>query len=193
MHISTNTRKIFITAAVALGAFAPAVASAAPIGSGGTLNSGCPGKTIYARANNQTIVGTDCNDLIFVSGYVGVTVYAGGGDDDVRGGYNTGTTTVYLGAGNDQLTAKGTITLVAYGEDGNDTMSGSSVGSTLMGGNGDDILESQGGSSYLNGGAGNDTMSARNGKIDAIVGETGHDSAWVDHGVDHIVGVEQFN
>ncbi|MBA3367360.1 MAG: hypothetical protein H0T99_01570 [Geodermatophilaceae bacterium] len=48
---------------------------------------------MYAKANNQVLNGTCGTDTFFVGRYTGVTIHAGAGNDDVRGGSNPGTTT----------------------------------------------------------------------------------------------------
>ncbi len=64
--------------------------------------------------------------------------HAGAGNDDVRGGFNPGTTTAYLGDGNDEISASGVVTAVACSQGGNDTLIGGSQDDYLYGGAGSD-------------------------------------------------------
>jgi Ca2+-binding RTX toxin-like protein len=121
----------------------------------------CIGKTFHVSHDYQTLQGTCGNDKIFVGPYDHVTVYANGGDDDVRGGsgYHTHNT-IHLGSGNDHYTVSENSNAV-YGESGND------------------VLEGGAGNDYLNGGSGEDELYGGQGH-DVLFGDTGNDKMWSD-------------
>ncbi|MBD2196559.1 MULTISPECIES: calcium-binding protein [Calothrix] len=126
-----------------------------------------------------------------------------GGDDilDVNSLAGTGVNLVEFtgGAGNDWLDGSGTeTTLRAYGNDGNDTLTGGSAHDSLYGDAGKDLLQGGDGNDYLSGGhdddtlignrgadrflggAGNDLLIWNNGDgSDRISGETGYDTVQV--------------
>ncbi len=95
-----------------------------------------PGETIHGNSGNNTLVGTDGDDIIY--GY--------GGNDDISGG--AGNDIIYGGAGNDKLN----------GGDGNDILYGGNGNDKLYGGAGDDILIGGKGNNTLYGGEGHDTF-----------------------------------
>ena len=63
----------------------------------------------------------------------------------------------YGGDGNDSFNNTTALTAVAYGNNGNDSLTGGSGNDILYGGAGDDVLEGRGGNDFLVGEAGNDT------------------------------------
>jgi len=134
----------------------------------------CPSTHIYAKYNGQVIHGTCGADLIKVGPYKNVTIYAHGGNDDVRAGWaGTGQLEVHLGTGDDSLANNGTQSVLAYGDEGNDTMEGSTTyHDTLNGGSGNDTLDAWGG-----------------GPADDVIGGTGTDKAFLD-GNDVVFSVE---
>lgn len=73
----------------------------------------------------------------------------------------TGLTTLVIHLGNlpDTLDGvRGTLRVIAYGEDGNDTLGSSNNDDTLYGGTGDDIVDGGFGDDLLYGGSGGDTF-----------------------------------
>ncbi|MBA3292277.1 MAG: hypothetical protein H0T40_00730 [Geodermatophilaceae bacterium] len=121
------------------------------------------------------------------------SLLAGAGNDDVRGGFNPGTTTAYLGDGNDEISASGVVTVVAFGQGGNDTLIGGSQDDYLYGGAGNDYLEGRSGTDWMVGEGANDTFSARSGSVpelDRVSGGAGSDKATVDN-LDLVWEVEQ--
>ena len=186
MNITTTTsRTLAVLAGLATIAGAT-MAVAAPAAA-----DTCVGKTIYATASNQTLHGTCGNDVFKVSRHVGVKIYAYGGNDEVKAGFNAGTTTAWLGEGDDQIYGGGLINVVAYGEGGHDTLEGSGETAWLFGGPGNDHLVAKGGNSYLQGDSGDDDLWASTGEQDQVNGGTGFDTAWVDGGLDIVWTVEQ--
>jgi Ca2+-binding RTX toxin-like protein len=173
---------------------------------------------IIAGAGTGSIYGGDGNDRI-ESDYntYGANYYGDDGDDVINvlagiayGGNGNDTLTLtgdaYGGAGNDTITAANNTTYIlrAFGDAGDDTLTGGSLGDSLSGGDGsdtvnggdgDDLLMSGGTSSDLypgidqreradfgsehdvvNGGAGNDTIYAGYG--DDVDGGTGTNALW---------------
>ena len=112
-----------------------------------------PGETIHGNSGNNTLVGTDGDDIIY--GY--------GGNDDISGG--AGNDIIYGGAGNDKLN----------GGDGNDILYGGDGNDELYGGNGNDILYGGDGNDKLYGGAGDDILIGGKGN-NTLYGGEGHDT-----------------
>jgi Ca2+-binding RTX toxin-like protein len=83
---------------------------------------------------------------------------------------------VAAGAGADAFTASGSLTfrVIAYGEAGNDTLSGGALADSLFGGNDNDSLVGGGGNDTLRGEAGNDTHRGGSG-ADNVLGNVGND------------------
>lgn len=154
----------------------------------------CQGKHFFATYNNQVINGTCGNDTIEVGRWHGVKVHAGAGNDEVKAGYNGGTTTVYLGSGNDEVwtSSNSEKTVVAYGEAGNDVMNGGGKGDYLSGGIGTDTINGWGGSDTLYGNGGNDTFHSQSSTplYDYVYGGTGIDKATVDKTIDWLDSIE---
>ncbi|MFI7408348.1 calcium-binding protein [Streptomyces sp. NPDC049627] len=121
---------------------------------------------------------------------------------------------ISLGTGNDKATDSGrldgayvsggtgddTITVgaegLAWGEDGNDTISASGGGNIVQGGRGDDTLRGGSGAQYLSGddgkdtltgGTGDDTLSGGKGN-DVLYGNSGNDKLYGNSGNDKLYG-----
>ena len=124
----------------------------------------------------------DTLDLFSPSHLVLVRISTGGGRDDVRLEGASDHATVYLGAGDDRLSAflSGVISrgVEAYGEGGNDVLIGcDDFSDQLDGGDGADRLEGRGGRDRLDGGRGADTL----------IGGDGDDRYFVDNLRDLVV------
>jgi Ca2+-binding RTX toxin-like protein len=136
-------------------------ASAGPIAGLGDKNA-CPPTVIHVKSEQKVVNGTCGDDLIFVGFNNGVTVNAGGGDDDIRGGWGAGhTVTVNGGAGDDSIHVNPDKRLVADGGSGNDDIEGGNADDVLVGGEGDDHLVGSNGGNILNGAGGNDILDSR--------------------------------
>mgnify|MGYP001263529165 FL=1 len=172
-------------AALALGSLL--VAGAAGVASGSVaadFKTPCAGAVIHAQYDNQVVHGTCGDDIIFVGGYTGVTVYAGDGDDSIRGGWGHGVVTVYAGRGNDRVT-QNEKRMIVYGEDGDDFLEGGDDHDVLLGGAGKDTLVGDRGVNYLHGGDGDDILisdSTEANAPDTVLGGAGWDKATVDPG-----------
>ncbi|HEY0921655.1 MAG TPA: hypothetical protein VGE87_03335, partial [Rheinheimera pacifica] len=83
-------------------------------------------------------IGSDLTDLITGTSSKD-TIYGYGGDDVMDTGVGTGDV-AYGGDGNDTITSSGASARL-YGEAGNDTLTASAYGSLLDGGDGDDVLK----------------------------------------------------
>jgi hypothetical protein len=104
-----------------------------------------PGKTIVGLGGNDTITGTQFDDVI-VGGDGNDTITGLGGNDVLSG--NAGDDTVSGGEGNDVIT----------GNDGNDTLSGEGGNDFVDGGLGNDTVSGGSGVNVvIGGGGGNDT------------------------------------
>jgi Ca2+-binding RTX toxin-like protein len=172
-----------IGAVVALPLFAAGPAAASP----------CVGKHFQASYDGQTLKGTCGDDTFSVYPYTGVKVYGYEGNDELTAGFVGGTTYAWMGTGNDTVRGSGNVSVIAYGEAGNDNLRGGSVADYLDGGPGLDTLTGRGGSDTLIGGDDNDTIDALSygaKEIDHINGGLGTDIASVDKGIDTVVGVE---
>lgn len=96
-------------------------------------------------------------------------VYAGEGQDTIRGGWGAdwlyggnGLDTIYGNKGNDILQGEGGADLV-YGDDGNDRIWGNAGNDFLYGGLGNDDLYGGEGDDYLDGSSGLDILAGENG------------------------------
>ena len=151
----------------------------APEGSSWIFNSDA-GLLIAAGLGNDTVVGSDGDDIIYDSwsGLVDGTgsdhFQGGNGNDTLRG--ELGDDYLYGGQGND----------VAYGGQGNDFLGGEDGADRLVGGAGNDNLEGDtffsmtGGSDTLSGGLGEDNLYGGAG-ADLLYGGAGDDYLWGDH------------
>jgi Ca2+-binding RTX toxin-like protein len=94
--------------------------------------------------------------------------------------------------GDDTLLVKPGVpmSVLARGDDGNDTLTGSEEQDTFFGGAGNDTLNGGGGNDLLDGEDGDDTLLARDGVGDLARGGAGIDSAKVDK-ADIVVDVEK--
>ncbi|GGN34901.1 Ca2+-binding RTX toxin-like protein [Actinoplanes campanulatus] len=96
--------------------------------------------------------------------------------------------TVFLGSGDDRVTNRGNVPLLALGGSGKDTLIGGSGSDMLMGGTGADRLYGQGGADNLYGESGYDLLVAGTGD-DRLYGGTGNDREYGGDGNDlHIQG-----
>lgn len=91
------------------------------------------------------------------------------------------------GDGNDQFTNNTALRANAYGEAGNDTMTGGTGRDDLFGGLGDDILTGNAGDDKIYGSAGNDQIFGNDGKDD-LRGEAGDDTILGGAGEDELRG-----
>jgi hypothetical protein len=158
-------------------------ASANP-GVGGMADKlACPPTEIHVKSDQKVVNGTCGDDLIFVGFNNNVTVNAGGGDDDIRGGWGAGhTVTVNGGAGHDSIHVNPDKRLIADGGSGNDDIEGGNADDILVGGDGNDTLVGSNGGNVLNGAAGNDTLDSRDWgsqafEADWVIGGLGWDLA----------------
>ncbi|GAA2495914.1 hypothetical protein Ahu01nite_031210 [Winogradskya humida] len=106
----------------------------------------------------------DRNDWLQNKSDLGISVYAGSGND-----------TVYGGPRADSL----------YGDSGKDKLWGSGGNDRLDGSDGNDRLDGGAGNDSINGGTGADSILARGGD-DKIWGMTGNDTIWAGPGADTI-------
>jgi Ca2+-binding RTX toxin-like protein len=126
--------------------------------------------------------GLDGDDtILFSPGAYGadVGVYGGGGNDTVSG-VTFPSHGEFGGPGDDMLSD----TQLAYGEDGNDTLIGTTGYDTLHGGAGTDTIRGRTGNDSLLGEAGNDTLNSKDGVAgnDTADGGTGTDACASDPG-----------
>ncbi|MBC8239936.1 MAG: hypothetical protein H8E30_05610, partial [Alphaproteobacteria bacterium] len=94
-----------------------------------------------------------------------------------------------MGEGNDTLDASGLsgVILVAHGDDGNDTIYGTSAGEYIYGDAGDDRLYGNGGDDVLIGGKGNNWLYGGAGN-DILLGDKGKDVLYGNAGNDRLIG-----
>lgn len=168
-------------------------------------------------ADTLTVTGDSLGNLIHVSaiGVNNVSVNGGDGDDTIQFDLDANSFAINLTVngqgGNDSIEAgfiSGTsLAISLFGGDGNDTISGSSVGDTISGDGGDDSLlgnvgndsitgdvpfSSVAGSDTIVGGDGNDTLIGDNDSLiggnDLLDGGNGNDSVEGNLGNDEILG-----
>ena len=135
--MNTNVRSI-TARLVLISGIAASAATLVPA----AASAGCVGEVFEAKANNEVIQGTGCNDIINLRRYVNVTVHAGGGDDIVSAGFvgNNGINYIFLEGGNDTVTNSSDKRVWVSGGAGNDTVTGSSGVDAFYGGSGTDTF-----------------------------------------------------
>ncbi len=144
-------------------------------------------------AANDTIDLSEVSFRVFLGGYDGYEIYAGGGNDTVTGSYKddiiygeAGQDVLHGGRGNDEITG-GDDYDELFGDEGNDTLYGAMGSDQLDGGTGDDFLSGGYGDDQLFGGADNDTLHGNNDN-DYMQGGTGDDELFGDNGNDILIG-----
>ena len=146
-----------------------------------TLNGSDANDVIFALAGKDTIHGNGGDDEIYGDDGFDI-IYGGDGDDVIYGG--SGYNRVYGGAGQD----------IIHGGDDQDELRGGDEHDEIMGGKSDDALFGEGGGDWLHGGEGSDFLygGANN---DYLVGGAGADKfAFFYKGVEHECDViEDFN
>ena len=146
---------------------------------------------ITGTSSSETLQGTDVEDDIRTRNGDDI-VYAFAGNDLVNSTENysywptTGSLVVYGGDGNDNISgSSGSDRL--YGDAGNDVLSGREGNDTLEGGVGDDVLRGNDGDDTLDGGAGDDTLYGNDGD-DTLNGGVGDDTIRTGNGLDVVFG-----
>ena len=143
-----------------------------------------PAPTPRCNGVPATIVGTDGNDNIKVTGGRDV-VFAGSGDDHVPP--SAGNDQICGGPGNDDIQG-GTGADHIYGESGRDKIGGGGDSDEVDGGAGDDpLLDGGAGNDNIDGGAGSDDIDGGAGNDD-IDGGAGNDTARGEKGEDLLRG-----
>ncbi|MEW6544389.1 MAG: calcium-binding protein [Nitrospirota bacterium] len=152
--------------------------------------------SLYADADDVVVQGGAGFDMVFVQGAAGLTSdlsqaqveqIFGGAGNDVFSTSGTGAIMAWGNGGDDALTGGanhdqlfgGTGTDQVSGGDGNDWLEGGAGNDQLVGGAGDDRLDGNEGSDFLDGGAGNDVLIGREG-VDQLFGGDGDDQLHVD-------------
>jgi Ca2+-binding RTX toxin-like protein len=165
------------------------------------FGNGYPAPQVHGMAGNDTIIGGtyaalldggDGNDIIDARATLYIDEIDGGAGDDTiytnANGYSGFQSTIVNGGdGNDSITANGTIDGGAgddiihvldsgysgpiAGDDGNDTIYGSSNADEIDGGAGNDNIDGGGGDDVLTGGSGDDVLTGGAGNDRFIVGD----------------------
>ena len=146
--------------------------------------------SIKGGDGNDTLLGGDGNDMLW--GDAGDNRLLGGAGDDTLygGGQNSGRNTLLGGDGNDTLITSSTYPSVASsfdGGNGNDRLTGSDGGDTMLGGAGEDTLTGRDGNDQMDGGTEDDLFYGGNGN-DTQSGGTGDDTLRGDAGADRLIG-----
>ena len=175
-----------------------------------TLDACATGQvTVTVGSSHCTVVGTDGDDLLWVTAGANVICGLGGndaiyglhGDDILVGGpgddtlYGGDGTRIGAGDGNDAVFGgPGDGTLegnrrddILVGGPGDDTLNGGGENDTLYGGAGDDTLVGHAHNDTLHGGPGNDTLTG-GGHEDSLVGGPGDDTLHGEAGGDRLDG-----
>lgn len=130
--------------------------------------------TVFAGPGDDVIRGGDGDDVL----------HGEGGDDRIYGG--AGDDLIYGGDGRDYIDA-GPGDDTVYGGRGNDTIYGLDGNDHLIGGPGNDYLEGGRGDDILDGGRGNDVLSGGHGD-DTLLGGPAHDRIYAGPGRDTVDG-----
>lgn len=140
---------------------------------------------LYGGIGSDSLIGGDGTDSIN-GGWGNDTIQGGDGDDTIEGdagddriSAGTGRDRVYGGDGNDQISiGSGPLLSFSYseawGDFGNDTLTGGTLDDWLDGGNGVDRVSGGGGSDTVAGGADNDSLYGGS-EGDRVFGDGGND------------------
>jgi hypothetical protein len=164
------------------------------------LDGGAQLDTLFNNPGDDVLIGgTEGDNVNYTANTAGqgidVTLDGVANDNDGLGGTDNVGTDIELiqgGAGDDTIDASGNggvnVSLRAF--DGNDTVTGSTVGDNdLQGGNGEDEINALGGNDGgLRGDAGNDTINGGDGNEGSIQGGSGNDTMNGDAGNDNLEG-----
>lgn len=147
------------------------------------------GDPIFGTENNDTLFGTNGNDLIIglegndnLFGSNGMDCIIGGlGADKINGG--NGKDYLFGSDGNDDINGSNNEDQI-FGESGNDKINGSNGDDRIFGGSGKDKIDGSNGDDYIEGNEGNDEIKGSNGDdmllggldVDKTNGELGTDS-----------------
>lgn len=139
------------------------------------LRAGCP---IACRRSDTSFVRFDSATIEAAKS---AEIFGGAGDDDIRinvqwrapahGGDGNDTLQLFTRFHKPRTKHLGTL----FGDDGNDTLTGSSGDNMLFGGDGNDSIVGQAGNDALDGGGGNDTLDGGEGH-DRLEGGAGSDA-----------------
>ena len=99
----------------------------------------------------------------------------------------SGSSIVHGNAGNDIIEATGSATINAFGDAGDDWITGGIGNDSLQGNDGNDTLSGNGGADSLNGGKGDDSLDGGDGN-DTLTAADGRDSLWGRAGNDSLDG-----
>ena len=147
------------------------------------------GEFAIADVTGEIIIcGDDGDDNITVAVAVNAAtqIFAGAGNDVVRGG--GGNDFIEAGLGDDDVSGRAGDDRV-LGEDGNDTLRGGAGDDLLFGGAGDDIATGGDGSDQLRGDEGDDTLRGNIGN-DLVFGGVGDDTLSGGLGQDEVFGMD---
>jgi Ca2+-binding RTX toxin-like protein len=115
----------------------------------------CPAGLHPVRSKGKVIEGSDCADLIVVSGRSKHVIYGFGGNDVILGG--PASDIVNAGDGEDFIRSRRSNDIIRGGA-GNDTAYGGTGDDKLLGGADEDILDGGPGGDEMEGAGGNDTI-----------------------------------
>jgi Ca2+-binding RTX toxin-like protein len=151
------------------------------------LDGGDGDDQLYGSGGRNILIGGAGNDSIS-TGTDADFVDAGDGDDQISG---RGSDTVFAGAGDDVYLAYFEAGVIAYGEAGHDSLSGSEGADQLFGGDGDDWVFGGKNADRLDGGSGDDRYPVRAGDgVDQIVDADGWDVIQL-YSYEHTGGAER--
>jgi Ca2+-binding RTX toxin-like protein len=128
-------------------------------------------------SGNMTVAGWGVSTIQEIEKLIGSSYADNTGGDYIE---------VHLGAGDDFHSGRG-VNLLAFGDDGNDTIFGTNSNDTIFGGNDNDNLYGFGGDDEINGDSGNDKLYGNAG-IDSLDGGIGDDQLSGGDGVDTLFG-----
>lgn len=152
------------------------------------------GVFLYGGSGNDTIAGSEADDVIdggadkdLIVGLGGNDTILGGAGNDIFSG-GDGNDTLYGQADND----------IAYGEGGDDLLFGGTGNDTLWGDMYEGAQDAPGGDDFIDGGNGNDELSGQGGDdqlfggrgVDLVIGGSGNDVLLGGEGADELQGGE---
>ena len=113
-----------------------------------------------------TYKGTANDDIINISDYSNISIYALGGDDNISN--SSSLTTIDGGTGGDYITNYG-LSVAIEGGGGSDTVDNSATYATINGGADNDSISNSGSSSVIDGGAGDDYILNKNDALNSTI------------------------
>jgi Ca2+-binding RTX toxin-like protein len=150
------------------------------------LNGNEGNDSLIGGEGNDNLNGGDGNDQI-AAGVGNDVITTGDGVDTVYGGDGDDWVNSYFNKTVDYFYYKYKGSVVIYGGNGNDTLTGNTDDDKIFGESGNDRIDGLSGNDYIEGGTGNDKLSGWAGD-DTLIGGEGNDDLYGNEGDDYLDG-----